>query len=369
MATPGIVAVFMGGPSDEHSVSLLTGREVALSLRRLGTPVQPVVIARDRTFLLADAALLGALPREIRHRGDLPGAEAGRPLAMTARLLELGVTRVFLALHGPGGEDGSIQGFLEWTGLPCTGSGVAASALAMDKTRTKHVLRAVGLPTPDAVELGFADLDQGEAALLRSLAGRPGFPLVVKPCRLGSSVGIAIVRRPEDATAAIVSALRHDDRVLVEAFIEGTEVTCAVLDDGTAPPRALPVIEIIPRRSGFFDWASKYEPGGADEIVPARIPTEAAAETARVALRAHAALGCAGLSRTDAILRDGVPWILEVNTIPGLTPASLSPKAAAAAGLGFDDLVAAILRTATTRHSGSDTPPRTGHERTTTLES
>jgi len=227
----------------------------------------------------------------------------------------------FLAVHGTNAEDGAIQGLCRLLHLPFTGSDIAASALAMDKRLAKRILSEAGLRVPCGAVLRSPD-DPVEL--------EP--PLVVKPNAQGSTIGMGFVRRREELRPAIRRAFQYDTTVLVEEWVEGVEVSVPVLGD-----RALPPVEIAPR-SGTYDFAAKYEVGATEEIVPARMPEEWIRRAEEAAVAAHRALGCCGLTRTDIILRDGEPFVLEVNTLPGLTPTSLVPRSAEAAGIDFADL-------------------------------
>ncbi len=288
-ATPA-VAVLMGGPSAEREVSLTSGRECAAALRGEGYEV----------------ALVDAGP-------DL-----------CARLTDLRPDAVFNALHGRWGEDGCVQGMLEWLGLPYTHSGVLASALAMDKARAKEVFRAAGLPVVDSVLVPRA---QAEAAHVLTP------PYVVKPNNEGSSVGVYIVHEAANAPPRLGTGM--PETVMVEAFAPGRELTVTVMGD-----RALSVTDII--TEGWYDYDAKYKAGGSRHVVPADIPADVAAACLEMALDAHCALGCRGLSRADFRWdegrgRDGLV-LLEVNTQPGMTPTSLSPEQARVAGIDFGAL-------------------------------
>lgn len=292
------IAVLCGGKSAEREVSLRTGAAVAAALQNRGYEVTTV-----------DAM------------SDLAG-----------QLLRLKPEVAFIALHGRWGEDGTVQGLLELLGIPYTGSGVLASALAMDKALTKVVLRAAGIPTPD-----FQRLDPTVTNCTVELEP----PLVIKPNREGSTVGVTIVRRPEQLAAALAEAFTHGPDALAEAFVAGREVTVGILDG-----EPLPVVEIVPD-GGFYDYTAKYTPGRTRYLCPAPLDPEQTARVTRTAVAANRAVGCSGASRVDLIVDPaGTPWVLEINTIPGMTPTSLLPKAAAAAGIGFDELVERIVRSA-----------------------
>src|SRR5687768_17002231 len=239
---------------------------------------------------------------------------------------------VILALHGTWGEDGRIQGLLDTIGIPYTGSGVLASALAMDKVMAKTVLAANGLDVPRGVPVTRRDDPVARAVPL---------PAFVKPVQQGSSVGSSIVDRADELEPAIAEALRYDDRALVEERVIGRELTVAVI--GNDEPQALPVIEIVTKHA-FFDYGAKYDAGESEEIVPAPIPDAVAKRAQELGLRAHRALGCRGMSRTDLIwTKEDRLTVLEVNTIPGMTANSLVPKAARAAGITFDALLEKLI--------------------------
>jgi D-alanine--D-alanine ligase len=301
------VAVLMGGDSAEREISLKTGAQVMDALDA----------SRYDAFSV-DAADLKRLP------GDALTALASADV-------------VFIALHGPGGEDGAIQGFLEWMGLPYTGSGVAASAVAMDKALCKRVLRDAGVSVPRS-RLVTRETAEG-------VAGEIAPPLVVKPNRQGSSFGMTIVHDAALLPEAVALALRYDDACLLEEFVDGTEITVAALGNGC--PRILPAIEIVPTGE-FYDFASKYEEGGSRHIIPARISAAAARTAADYARRCHETLGCRGMSRTDMMVRGDEVTVLEINTIPGMTRTSLLPDAAAAAGIPFAALLDGLIADART---------------------
>ncbi len=296
------VAVLMGGTSAEREVSLSTGRQILSALDPEKYAVTPLDTA-DVPALLASLA------------SDRPAVAV-------------------IALHGKGGEDGTLQGLLDLLGIPYTGSGVLASALAMDKAMSKRVLMGVGVRMPQDVTLR-----RGERM-------RPGslplpLPLIVKPNAQGSTIGMTVVREQGEMDAAIDLAFQHDDTVLVEQFITGTEITVPIL--GNAALEVLPIVEIVPN-SGFYDYEAKYTAGATDEIVPARISESIAAEARRIAKLCHQTLGCRGMSRTDMIVTaQHEIYTLEVNTIPGMTPTSLLPRSAEAAGYRFPQLLDKLI--------------------------
>jgi D-alanine-D-alanine ligase len=298
----------MGGRNSEREVSLSTGREVLANLDPDRYQVEVFDPATDLGRLVAEAGNF-----------DL----------------------AFPALHGRLGEDGAIQGLLELLGLPYVGSGVLSSALAMDKRMAKEVLRAHGLTV--ATDM-LAIKGQEPHTVVAKAAQQYGLPLVIKPIGQGSSVGLAIAGTEGEAVAGLRAAWELEDRVMLERYIKGRELTCAVLGNNLA--RALPPIEIRPAKGhAFFDYAAKYEPGQAEEICPAGLSDKECHGVQNLAIAAHRALDCRGISRTDFILdARGIYYILEVNTLPGLTPNSLVPKAAAAAGCSFPKLLDELVR-------------------------
>ncbi|NJC89256.1 MAG: D-alanine--D-alanine ligase [Desulfuromonas sp.] len=291
------IVVLMGGLSAEREISLRTGNAVLRALQDRGL--------------------------------DAVGLDAGRDLP--ARLAELGAGVAFIALHGRYGEDGTVQGLLELLQIPYTGSGVLASSVAMNKLVTKQVLLHHGVATP-----GFAVYRNGEDREA-FIAGQKSFPLVAKPAREGSTIGVSIVRDAQGLRAGLDEALRHDELVLVEEFIAGAEVTVGVLGD-----QPLPVIQVVPK-GGFYDFQSKYTPGQTEYLLPAPLPEGVTRRLQAAAVTACQALGCRGAARVDFIVRGEELFCLEVNTIPGMTETSLLPKAAGAAGIPFSDLVLRIL--------------------------
>jgi D-alanine-D-alanine ligase len=293
------IGVLLGGLSSEREVSLRTGEAVLAALRERGHDAVPIYVDRD-----VDVAL---------------------------RQEQIEVA--FIALHGRWGEDGCIQGLLEMLGIPYTGSDVLASALAMHKGKAKELFRLHNLPTPAYYSLTGTGSDD-----LVALHGDFGFPCVVKPIREGSSVGVTICRAPDELGPAVERALCFDDEILVERFIAGKEISVAVLED-----RALGAVEIAPR-DGFYDYANKYTRGATDYFVPPRVSPERYRGILAQALRAHLALGCRGATRVDMMVSDsGNEFVLEVNTLPGLTPTSLLPKIADAAGISFGELCEMML--------------------------
>jgi D-alanine-D-alanine ligase len=295
----GRVAVMLGGDSSEREVSLHTGAAVLDALRN-----------RD-----VDA-----------HAWD----PAEEPMDAFAAA---GFARVWIALHGPGGEDGALQGFLQWLGIPYTGSGVMSSAIAMDKVRSKHLFRSVGIPTPD-----YAVIASREEASVA--AENLGFPLIIKPSGQGSSVGMSKIFERDELNAAVETALQYDDVALLETCITGDEFTVAVLQG-----RALPSIRIVTPRV-FYDYRAKYESDRTEYICRGTQSDEEEATYAEIAVAAFSELGCTGWGRVDFMTgADGQPLVLEVNTVPGMTSHSLVPMAAQEDGIDFEELCWRILET------------------------
>jgi D-alanine-D-alanine ligase len=297
----------MGGTSSEREISIATGNGVMRALHGLGYTTQS--LDYDANFV-----------------------DAIRTVAPDV---------VFLALHGPGGEDGQIQAILDYVGIPYTGSGMEAAALAMDKHLTKKLLAAEGLPT---AAWDLFDLSGGTLPLL---PGSLDLPLVIKPRYEGSSSGVSIVRTHEQWTNAMIAAARSFPQILAEEFLAGREFTCGVLGE-----EAMPIVEIVANRDEFYTYDAKYAPGGSTHIVPAEIDPDLAARLQMLALSVHRLIGLRDYSRTDFIVGDdGRPHILEVNTLPGLTPTSLLPDACKAVGIGFDALIERLLSFALARSS------------------
>lgn len=295
------VAVVMGGPSAEREVSIESGQAVMRALATLGHEAQSLDF---------DARFVDAL-REIRP--DV----------------------VFNALHGAGGEDGTIQGVLEWLGLPYTGSDLTSCALAMDKHLTKKLLAAEGLPTP---AWDTFDLTGGTLPLL---PGSLNLPLVVKPRSSGSSSGVSLVRTHEEWTKAMIGVAPRTTQIIAEEFIPGREFSSGIL--GEEP---LPLVEII-ASDEFYSYDAKYKPGGSRHLVPAPIDGDLTARLQMLALSVHRLLGLRDYSRTDIIVtREGRPYILEINALPGLTPLSLLPDEARVAGISFEALIERLLQSA-----------------------
>ncbi len=337
MATRPMVAVVRGGTSGEREISLLSGGSIRDGLVKAGFPVLDVVIAGDGRW-----AIDGKPPMDILDA-----------LLAVKRSADI----VFPVLHGPFGEDGVLQGALEAIRMPYVGCGVAASALAMDKLLSRRLAKSLGLSIADGVE-GGPDHSRAEIERIAKAAEALTFPLFVKPACSGSSVGVTRVTDRKELESAIEIALRPDPatraagRVVVESGVAGNEVSCPIIGDAGVDSRALPLIAIVPKGHAFFDYEAKYSAGHSDEICPAPVPPEVAATVSRAANAVHDALGCSGVSRSDFIVRaDGSCVFLEVNTMPGMSPLSLVPKALAAAGIPFHDQCAKWVESALERSS------------------
>ena len=307
------LALIAGGVSAEREVSLRGAAGVEQALNRDRYEVVRYDPATDLARIAADAANIDA---------------------------------AFILLHGVHGEDGTIQGFLDLLGIPYQGAGVLGSALAMDKNLAKVMYRLAGLPVAPWVMVEPGDLrDSGR------IESAVGLPCVVKPVRQGSSIGMSIVRTRDQLPAALELALRHDGEVMVEAFLKGRELTAGVL--GNSELTALPLIEIIPdSRYDFFNYEAKYQPGATREVCPAPVSETVRARAQDYAVRAHRSLQLRGYSRTDMILVEEELYLLETNTIPGMTPTSLLPQAAAEAGLPFAALLDRLIELALERPAG-----------------
>jgi D-alanine-D-alanine ligase len=303
------LVVLMGGHSMERDVSLVTGRRVAHALERLGHEVHPLDIEETTT----------------------------------ERLIEIEPEAAFICLHGPGGEDGTVQALLETLGIPYTGSGPLSSIRCMDKDYAKRALGAVGIPTPPfRTFVRRAMNEMGAAAALKPAAEHLGYPLAVKPAREGSSFGFSRVEEPDALLDAVYEAFGYDAKIILERWVTGTEISIPVLEPPGEAQRILGLVEIRPR-DGAYNFEAKYTPGATDFAIPAEIPEEAAARLEETALETCKILGCSGFARVDTILENDTPWVLDVKTIPGFTETSTLPLAAEAAGISFEKLVETIL--------------------------
>ncbi len=324
------VAVAMGGPSEEHDVSIASGRAVVKGLRQAGMEVLPVWIRRDTSVVF-----------------DLPPGDGQQGVALYEGLQRLtDMDCVFIAMHGPFGEDGTLQAILESVGIPFTGSDHFGAAAAMDKVISKRIYEAVGLDVPPYRVLKSRDCIEHTDDIAKKTADTLGLPVVLKTPRLGSSVGVVLAGDMDELRSGLKELAEMAGLVLAERFIKGRELTVPVLQDA-AGLRALPLIEIRVHSHAFFDYQTKYDPALADEVCPAPIPGEMAKRLSEAGIIAHEALMLSGFSRSDFIVdQSGRAWVLETNAIPGLTEFSLFPKAAAAAGMGFSELLLKICDSA-----------------------
>ncbi len=322
------IAVLMGGPSAEHEVSLATGDFVLKHLDPYRYEIKPVTLPKT----LAGFGLFALQAFDC----------------------------VFIAMHGEFGEDGRLQGLLELLNIPYTGSGVLASSLAMNKIKSLELFRLHGLLVPPYTHFTRWEWQPNQNIILDFITQALEAPWVVKPADRGSSVGVSIVSAEDALILAINQAFEHSDYAIVQQYIHGHEVTCAILhDDPKQEPQALPPTQIIPKTKAFFDYFSKYTPGATQEITPPDLPSQIISRIQATALKAHTILGCYGMSRTDMIVAAGGTtaaskqpqiYVLETNTIPGLTQTSLYPQAARAIGLEFSELLDRLIAAALRRH-------------------
>lgn len=326
-----VVAVLMGGASSEHDISVQSGENVVGALRDTKYDVRPVMIGLDGLWTI----------------------DGGEPasLGAAAEYLSSIVDVVFIAMHGPYGEDGCVQGFLDLLGVPYTSSGICASSVAMDKVMCKNVVAELGVAVPHHelvnVDMWHANRKEVVDAVERDL----GYPCVVKPVDQGSSVAMGIPYDQNELYDIMAATLDRFPAVMIEEFVDGTEVTGAVFGSvETGSVRALPVTEIVPIAGTFFDFESKYSERGADEIVPARIPDELTERVQDTSVMVHTALHCRTMSRSDMIIAADEVYFIEINTIPGLTRMSLYPKAAGADGIEFPDLIDMFIQDALAVH-------------------
>ena len=306
------LVVLRGGHSMERDVSLVTGGRIQHALERLGHEVHPLDV-EDST---------------------------------TEALIEISPDAAFICLHGPGGEDGTVQTILETLGIPYTGSGPLSSIRCMDKDYAKRALRAAGIPTPPFHTFFRRAMNEmGAATALDVAAESLAYPLVVKPAREGSSFGLSRVEEPAGLLDAVYEAFGYDAKILLERWVEGTEVSVPLLEPAGEEPERLGLVEIRPR-GGAYNFEAKYTPGATDFAIPAEITPGAAARLEETALKVYRTLGCSGFARVDTIVEGGTPWVLDVKTIPGFTETSTFPLAAEAAGISFESLVETILEAA-----------------------
>ena len=306
------IGVLMGGQSSEREISLRTGQAVHRALLRRGYDAVPIDVGPS----------------------------------LYKELQEQKIELAFLALHGPGGEDGAIQGFLETIGMPYTGCGVLASAMGMDKVTAKALLTQHGVPVPPGTVVKRGDA-MSSGRILRS--AKLTWPVVVKPASQGSTIGVSVVRRPSEWKQALTLAHQYDRQALVEAYIPGHEITVSLLGEGEGKVSVLPAVEIV-APSGFYDYTAKYQKGKTRYLCPAPLSANVTRRLRELAVKTYEVFGCEGAVRVDfRVTPRGRPYVLELNTIPGMTETSLLPMAAAQAGIDYDALTERILESALRR--------------------
>ena len=305
------VAVVMGGPSAEEQISITTGKSVAAALREKGYNVKEIRLV---------------------------------PHSFMQQIKESGADVIFIAVHGLFGEDGRLQSVLEMMEVPYTGSGVLASAMSMNKIAAKRVFIGSGIPTPDYIFLYRKD--QGKMDMVKAITDKFSLPVVVKPVSQGSSLGVTIAKKASELAAALELAFRYDEEVLVEQYISGPETSVCMMRQPDGTVKVWPVVLIRPHAE-WYDFNAKYSAGGVDHLIPAPLPEDITRTLQKISVDAYQVLGCSGVARTDCIVgEDGKCYVLEMNTVPGMTPTSLVPDAAAAEGTNFADLCEMILDSA-----------------------
>jgi len=332
------IAVIFGGPSEEHEVSISSAKNTMAALDRVKYDILPIAINKQGKWLVGTSQQKYLSSKKADNQGISFSSFAKSDAKDKIDL-------VLPILHGPYGEDGKLQGMLETLGIPFVFSGTFASALAMNKTKTKALVQRAGVGVlPEVI------LSKDSTALPGDIMKDLSFPVVVKPVELGSSVGIVLVREANQLNNAIQEARQYDDEVMIEQFAGGRELTVTVM--GNKNPKALPVIEIIPRLSEWYDYDSKYADGGSDHICPAKIPAEIEKRVKEAAIKAFKVVGCHDLARADFIwdAKGGKVYFLEINTIPGMTPTSLTPEAAKAAGMEFGEFLDELIEGAFSRN-------------------
>jgi D-alanine-D-alanine ligase len=327
------VAVLMGGRSSEHEISLASARSVLAALDPARYEATRIEIARDGRWQLGRGA-----PAELDAGSTAETLPVPTNSSVPATLADVDV--VLPVLHGPFGEDGTVQGLLDLADVPYVGAGVAASAVCMDKDLFKAVLRDRGIPVARHHVLRLGD----------AVANPFGYPVFVKPARLGSSVGISKARSDAELEEAVALARRHDEKVLVEEFVEGIELECGVLGNLRPPPIASVVGQVVPH-ADWYDYAAKYEEGGSEIVIPAPVPDETAARVQALAVDAFVATECEGMARVDFFLRaDGEVVVNELNTIPGFTETSVYSRLFEASGIPYPELLTRLIDLALERH-------------------
>jgi D-alanine-D-alanine ligase len=334
------VAVLLGGRSSEHDISVASATSVIAGLREAGYDPVPIEISREGRWQLPTASREALAPGSATS-GTALDLEVPVPGEGGVSATLAGLDVVFPVLHGPFGEDGTVQGLLELADVAYVGPGVAASAVAMDKDLFKSVMRGAGVPVTNSVAAHVGDRER--------VTSPYSYPVVVKPARLGSSVGISIVRSAQDFARAIDIAFEHDDKILIEEYVVGREVECSVL--GNEAPFASLVGEIVPLKADWYDFASKYDEDGMELVIPARITPEQTARVQELAVRSFQACSCEGMARVDLFVgNDGEVLVNELNTIPGFTATSVYAKLLEASGIGYEELLRRLVDLALERH-------------------
>jgi D-alanine-D-alanine ligase len=344
------VAVLMGGRTAEHEVSLNTGKVIVNAIDKNRYNVKPIVITKTGEWLVPKGYLTQSNFTQLdAHKSDIVPITTGNALD---KAVEEKIDVVFIAMHGPMGEDGTVQGLLEVADLPYTGSNVLSSSLAMNKVMSRRMFEYVGLTIPKGIDFNIRDWKKRQPQIISEFRANIGFPCVLKPVELGSSVGISIPESEEDFLKGLADVFEHSNDVLIEEYINGKEVTCAVLGaiNGEEPIPLIPT-QIIPKTSRFFDYEAKYTSGATDEITPPKdFHGEMIKRIQEIAVIAHKSLACGGMSRTDMMIKDDNIYVIELNTIPGMTEWSLYPQAAKAANIEFSELLDKIIEIAIETH-------------------
>ena len=330
----------MGGPSAERDISLVTGKSICENINKKKYQILPLLISKDNKIFL---------DRGYYEQLNVPTKKAAskKSTALTALkdddLSKNNIDLFFIALHGTFGEDGKLQGMLEGMNIPYTGSGVLASALAMNKVYANEIYFANGLPYPQFINFKKEGWKNRQAVILTDIKDKVGYPCVIKPVDQGSAVGVNIAANEAELIKTVNKTIKKFHWLMAQKFVKGKEATCGVLEKDGAP-FALPPTRIIPNLGEFYDYKSKYKAGGSTHVCPADFDHEVNHHLQELALQAHIALGCRGMSRTDIFVADdGGYYILETNTIPGMTKTSLLPEEAKAAGIPFEEMLDLII--------------------------
>lgn len=366
------VAVLMGGPSSEHEVSLSSGKTVIKNLDKRKYEIKPVIISKEGKWLVPEGWDHSVTPSKVEGSHTVTGGSGGEILRLRPsgsaqndkvvvslsepqalkKLKKEKTDVVFVALHGEYGEDGTVQRALDKAGLVYTASGPEASILGMDKLKSLKLFKAKGLETPEFLVFTQEEWMQNTQEIIKKIKKEMKFPAVVKPVSRGSSVGVAIAEDEEGLAEAVNAAFKYDQRVMIQVYIRGREITCGVLDNGKERITPLIPTEMIPKERPFFDYHSKYVAGATDELTPPPdLPQKTIRAVQNAATLTHRIVGASGMSRTDMVLgENGKIYVLEINTIPGLTQTSLLPQEAKAVGISFSEMLDRVIKAAINRH-------------------